>query len=113
MTEEEFNNRLKMYVLIRKDILTDVQCGVQAGHAIASYMSEHIKDEPKLVDWVDNHKTLIYLAASEEQIEEKKKLLSNWVGFNEADLDGIETAVAFVPISNLEGRFIFGDLKLI
>lgn len=112
MTEDEFNNRLKMYVLIRKDILTDVQCGVQAAHAIQEYNNQY-PDCENLKSWAHDHKTLIFLAASAKQFEAFKGLPLKNASFYESDLDNMETAVAFEPITHLEGAEIFSKLKLI
>lgn len=109
----EHFNKLKMYVLIRKDILTDVQCGVQASHALSWYIRDYIQYDPNLIEWIWNHHTLIFLEANEEEIHRKKVLFPSWVGFKEPDLDDIETAVAFSPVSPERGMELFGDLKLI
>lgn len=100
-----------MYVLIRKDILTDIQCGVQASHAITEYMRLN-KDCPVLNDWAENHRTLIFLAADEQQINMKKRIIKH-AGFKEIDLGDIETAVAFKPMTFLDGNEFFGELKLV
>ena len=111
MTEDEFINRLKVYVLVRKDILTEIQCGVQAAHAVAELVHDH--EDPAVTDWVVNHRTLIFLSATEKQIAEKKELLSTFKGFKEPDLNNVETAVAFTPVTHIVGVDLFGDLKLL
>ena len=113
MSPEEFNQRLKMYVLVRKDILSDVQCGVQAAHAIAEYMRDFIGSDPRLNEWVWDHKTLIFLAADEKQIYEKKVQHPCWAAFREPDLGDVETAVAFSPVTHERGVELFGDLNLV
>ena len=107
------DERLKMYVLVRKDILSDVQCGVQAGHAIAEYMKDHLETDHRLKKWVEEHKTLIFLSATAEQIEKKKVAFPSWSGFKEPDIGNIETAVAFSPVSHERGAELFGDLRLV
>ena len=109
----ECSSPLRMYVLIRKDILTDVQCGVQASHAIAWYIRDYIDHDPNLIEWIWKHHTLIFLAATEEEIHRKKILFPSWVGFNEPDIGDIETAVAFSPITSERGVELFSDLNLI
>lgn len=113
MSPEQFNARLKMYVLVRKDILTDVQCGVQAAHALAEYMNSFLDSDPKLREWVEDHKTLIFLSASEKQLYEKKVAYPSWASFKEPDIGDIETAVAFSPVTHERGVELFGDLNLI
>jgi hypothetical protein len=112
MTEEEFNNRLKMYILIRKDILTDVQCGVQAAHALQEYNINH-PDCEKLKSWAHDHKTLIFLEANAKQFDAYTELPLKHASFYESDLDNMETAVAFEPVTHLQGVEIFSKLKLI
>lgn len=112
MTPEEYHSQMKMYVLIRKDILTDVQCGVQAAHAIQEYNILHENCE-SLKEWSRNHKTLIFLAASEKQLQAYKEMPIKHASFYEPDIGNIETAVAFEPITTLQGIDMFSKLKLI
>jgi len=107
---------LKCFVIIRKDILSAVQCGVQGAHALAELVS--IKDEiPAVDDWVKHHKTLIFLAGTDEDFANAKVLYHRhglkYADFLEPDLGNIITATAFEPIDRELGKKIFGHLKLI
>lgn len=109
------DTRLKMYVLVRKDILTDVQVGVQSAHALVEY-AHAFGSQMVYQDWVENHKTLIFLSATEREIEVTKNLFNRlgrrWRGFNEPDIGNIQTAVAFQPCTHMEGSELFKSFKL-
>jgi hypothetical protein len=107
---------MKMYVLINRDNLSLVQCGVQAAHAVAEFM-EAYGDKPRVKDWVNNHKTMIFLEGSQKDIQVMKEVLA-WYGyvhksFYEPDLNDLETAVVFEPLLASEGKEIFRHLKLL
>lgn len=114
--EPENPYRLKMYVLVRKDILPTVRCGVQCSHALAEY-AYTFHGQNRYVDWVENHKTLIFLSATEKQITEMKEIFcvmgKRYKGFCEPDIGNVLTAVAFEPVTAAEGMQIFSDYKLI
>jgi len=107
---------LKCFVIIRKDTLSAVQCGVQGAHALAELVA--IKDSiPAVDDWVKHHKTLIFLAGTDSDIEAAKvrylRLGLKHADFIEPDLSNMLTATAFEPIEPGLGKQIFGHLKLI
>jgi hypothetical protein len=107
---------MKCFVLIRKDILSYVQVGVQGAHALAELVGQ--KDEiPSVADWLKNHKTLIFLAATEEDIKNAKAIALHqnikWADFIEPDMGDMLTAVAFEPCDKMLGKHMFGHLKLV
>lgn len=112
---DENVRRLKMYVLVRKDILTDIQVGVQAAHALVEYANT-FGTQIIYKEWVEDHKTLIFLSASEDQINSFKNIFTKngkrWKGFYEPDIGNILTAVAFQPLTHEEGMEVFGELNL-
>lgn len=97
-------------------MLTLVQCGVQASHAVAEFMDIHASNE-NVQDWVRNHKTMIFLEATTSQIAEMQSVFNNkqkkYKSFYEPDLNDLQTACAFEPVTSEEGRMIFGHLKLV
>lgn len=105
-----------MYILVKRDSLSSVQVAVQSSHAMAEFMYEYY-NLPKVKDWVTNHKTLILLEATMGQIIEMKVRCGNeglsFKSFIEPDLHNMETACAFEPVSSVEGRRLFGHLRLI
>lgn len=113
---ENPNDDMKMYVIINRSKLSLVQCGVQAGHALAEYGNEYGRLFP-YTEWVTKHKTLIFLEATNE---ENCTLISKFIyenmnfrSFYEPDMDNMWTATAFQPVSSEEGRRLFGHLKLL
>lgn len=106
----------KMYVLVNRSMLTLVQCGVQASHAVAEFMDVN-KENSNVQDWVRNHKTMIFLEANLSEMAEMKTVFMNkdkkYKSFFEPDLRDLETACAFEPVTNEEGKAIFGHLKLV
>lgn len=118
LSEEDLMERakaLRMYVLVRRDVLPLVHCGVQAGHAVAEFVHYHQNDNTK--KWVEEDKTLICLEATDGQIEKMKKYFAdrsmNYQPFHEPDMSNLQTAVAFQPISTEDGAIIFKDFKLV
>lgn len=111
-----YDSDLRMYVLINRPELPLVNAGVQAGHSIAEYMATH-GHLPKVQSWVDEHKTMIFLEASENQIKDAIRFSEvkglTYKTFHEPDLDHLLTAVAFEPITSIEGKELFGKLKLL
>ena len=109
------DTRLKMYVLVRKDILTDIQVGVQSAHAIVEYANS-FGTQMIYKDWAENHKTLIFLSANETEIQATKNLFNRlgkrWKGFNEPDIGNIQTAVAFQPCTHEDGLTLFKSFSL-
>ena len=107
---------MKCFVLIRKDILSYVQVGVQGAHSLAELVG--MKEEiPSVADWLKNHKTLIFLAATEQQSIDAKEIAKHqnlkWADFIEPDMGNMLTAVAFEPCDKLLGKHMFGHLKLV
>lgn len=106
----------KMFILIRRDILPLTHCAVQSSHAVAEFMAQH-GQKASVVDWVNNHKTMILLSASEEEIANIKVLYDKMglvhTTFIEPDMNDAATATAFEPISNEFSKAIFGKLPLL
>lgn len=107
---------LKMFILIRRDILPLAHCAVQSSHAAAEFMARH-GQKPNVIDWVNNHKTMILLSATENDIANIKALYDrmglSYTTFIEPDMSNAETATAFEPISNDISKAIFGKLSLL
>lgn len=104
----------RMYVLINKSILTTIQCGVQAAHAVASFMDlgKTVPVMQRTWRWARKYKTLIFLDCNEKQ----EKYLRKHSGlayqrFKEPDLGGRWTATAFEPVDRVTGGRIFGHLR--
>jgi hypothetical protein len=110
----EDTSTMKMYVLINRDILSLVQCGVQAGHSIHSYCLKH---PDKCKEWNDNHKTLIYLEAKEGDIYAKMNECHmkgiTFTHFDEPDIGNRLTACCFEPMQSDKGKILFGGFKLL
>jgi peptidyl-tRNA hydrolase len=113
---EEYRAMLKMFILIRRDILPLAHCAVQSSHSAAEFMAK-FGNKPNVIDWVNNHKTMILLSASEKDIADIKVLYDrlglSYATFIEPDMSNAETATAFEPISNDISKDIFGKLKLL
>lgn len=118
----------RMYVLVNRPILTLVQSGVQAAHAIAEYSALHPSCE-KYKIWSNRYKTLIFLQATEHDIESVAAGLEmsgkKYAKFYEPDMydenaktdlfkeRGKLTAIAVEPIHPIEGRLLFGKYELL
>jgi hypothetical protein len=107
---------LKMFILVRRDILPLPHCVVQSSHAVAEFMAQH-GQKPNVIDWVNNHKTMIILSATPTEIANIKALYEkmglSYTTFIEPDMSNAETATAFEPISNDISKAIFGKLPLL
>jgi len=57
--KENIEYELRMYGLVNYQ-LSDIQKGIQFGHAVVEYISTY-KDDPQCNDWVKNWKTFIIL----------------------------------------------------
>jgi peptidyl-tRNA hydrolase len=107
---------LIMYVLVRRDILPLVHCGVQAAHAAVEFISTY---KNKNIDkWATRDKTMILLSATGEDIQRCTQQFSGlglkYAEFTEPDMSDTVTAVAFEPImSDSDVRFLFHSLKLL
>ena len=105
---------IRMYVLVNSQLPT-LHAGIQAGHSVAEFV-HYQQSLPILKDWVENHKTLILLSATLDQISEMKSYFISkgrrFASFREPDLDDLETAVAFEPMTAQEGTVLFGKFKL-
>jgi hypothetical protein len=112
---EEALKQVRMYVLVRREILPLVHCVCQCTHAVAEFIHYHQNDNTKL--WVTCEKTLIVLEATEDQIKEKMIWFAdrhmNYQPFCEPDMNNVLTAVAFQPITKQIGNEVFGNLKLL
>lgn len=115
VTPPNERHRLKMYVLVNTNVLTPIQIGVQATHAVAELMNRKPFREA-IKKWVEEDKTLIFLSATELERNKAMISMSNigkvYSSFREPDIGDIWTATAFEPISSDLGQVIFGDLKL-
>jgi len=113
---EVYSKMLKMFILIRRDILPLTHCAVQSSHAAAEFMAQH-GQKPKVIDWVNNHKTMILLSATDNEIASIKALYDrmelSYTTFIEPDMSNAETATAFEPIDNEVSKAIFGKLSLL
>ena len=107
---------LKMFILIRRDILPLPHCAVQASHSACEFMAK-FGQKPNVIDWVNNHKTMILLSATENEIADIKALYDrmglSYSTFIEPDMSNAETATCFEPISNDVSKAIFGKLPLL
>lgn len=105
---------IRMYVLINS-ALPVLHAGIQASHAVTEF-TYYQRDLPILKEWVENHKTLVFLSATLDQIAEMKDYFTSkdrkFASFKEPDLDNLETAVAFEPMTVQEGKVFFGKFKL-
>ena len=107
---------LKMFILVRRDILPLPHCAVQGSHAAFEFMAKY-GQKPNVIDWVNNHKTLIMLSATENEIVNIKALYDkmglSYATFVEPDMSNAETATCFEAISNDISKAIFGKLPLL
>lgn len=105
---------IRMYVLVNSD-LPVLHAGIQSAHALSEFVHYH-QNLPILKEWVEIHKTLILLSASTQQMAEMKEYFKSkdrkYSSFNEPDLDNLETAIAFEPMTAQEGKVLFGKFKL-
>lgn len=88
-----------MYFLVHRS-LSGICQGIQAGHAALEYAHAH-KDDPRYIDFVENHKTFIVLnGGSDKELAEHKIILERlgiqFASFNEPDLNDCLTAIAFL-----------------
>jgi hypothetical protein len=118
----------RMYVLVNRPILTLVQSGVQAAHAIAEYSALHPSCE-NYKRWASTYKTLIFLQATERDIEAVASGLDmngkKYAKFYEPDMydenaktdlfkeRGKLTAIAIEPLHPVEGKLLFGKYELL
>lgn len=118
----------RMYVLVNRPILTLVQSGVQAAHAIAEYSAAYPNCE-KYKIWANKYKTLIFLQATERDIETVASGLDmngkKYAKFYEPDMydesattdifkeRGKLTAIAIEPLHPIEGKLLFGKYELL
>ena len=106
---------LRCYVIINTNILTPIQVGVQAAHALAELV--HKKPMRESTDkWVTKDKTLIFLSATENDRDTimvaMNRLGKTYASFREPDIGDVWTATAFEPIPSDLGRALFGRLSL-
>lgn len=113
---EVYMKALKIFILVRRDILPLPHCAVQASHSACEFMMK-FGQKPSVIDWVNNHKTMIILSATDDEIESIKVLYEkmglSYATFVEPDMDNAETATCFEPISNDISKAIFGKLSLL
>jgi hypothetical protein len=107
---------LRMYVLVQREVLPLVHAGVQAGHAVHTYVWEH-RDKPETKQWCEEDKTMLYLSATWEQMHDMITYFTiknmGFSRFHEPDMGDELTAVAFQPMSKEEGNILFGRFKLL
>ena len=72
---------------------------------------------PSVIDWVQNHKTMVILQSDAEGFEKIKNQYTSmgkkYADFFEDDLNHALTATAFEPITDELGSEIFSSYKLI
>lgn len=126
--EQVDEQECKMYVLVNRQILTLVQSGVQAAHAIAEYSAKYPTCE-KYKIWANTYKTLIFLQATEQDIETiacgLERSGKKYAKFYEPDMyeenksgdpqdaRGKLTAIAIEPLHPIEGKLLFGKYELL
>jgi hypothetical protein len=120
---EEDQNALRIYVLVRSDILPPLHQGIQAAHAIVElYLRAQedailrVNDWSNLWKWARYDKTLILLASEDiefdvEDIEYRYPGLPV-ATFAEPDLGNIVTAAAFKPVIKAMGDEMFIGFEL-
>jgi peptidyl-tRNA hydrolase len=112
----KFESALRMYIMVRSDCLPIEYCVPQACHAVAEYMKQ-CGHQDKTKDWIDNHKTMVVLQGTLEDMNKEMKKCWNrgdaCKAFCEPDLDGEMTAVVFEPVTRKDGREYFGEYKLL
>ena len=105
----------KMYILTN-DKLSKSQSAVQAAHAVAEYMYKYGWTD-NTIDWVENHKTMVILKATESEIHGMITKLARdgkcFSKFYESDLDDLLTAVVFEPMREEVGNELFFNFKLL
>lgn len=113
-SQNALDQNLKCYVMVNSQ-LPAIHAGIQASHSLTELVFFN-RDEPNMIDWVKNHKTLILLSATDKEITQMKEYFDlkniRYASFSEPDLNNLETAVAFMPMTSLEGTAIFGKFKL-
>lgn len=129
----EQDKSLRMYVLVVKERLTTIQVGIQAAHACLEFANAFYNTNSNFRQWITKDKTLIILEATEKQIKEMneyfKRSDKRFTEFYEPDLlddhggfvpsvveekqpDGVLTACAYEPMSNEDGKIVFGKFRL-
>ena len=119
--EKEKNKEYRMYGLVNYQ-LSDIQKGIQFGHAVVEYGLNH-SDEKDYQDWANNHKTFIILNGGttnnsiDPETGNKKGTLNQhprtifdmaipFATFHEPDLGDQLTAVVF-----LVNEYVFNKEK--
>lgn len=109
---------LRLYCLVRSDILPPIQSGIQAAHAIAELFERARLDEFKaggnwsaLHKWAMHDKTIILLESSAPEKEWVLDSVQHAI-FREPDLDNIVTAVALKPMMKGAGDVLFNGREL-
>lgn len=104
--KENIEYELRMYGLVNYQ-LSDIQKGIQFGHAVVEYISTY-KDDPQCNDWVKNWKTFIilnggttnshphFLGTLNKHLVTLKNNKIKVVTFQEPDLGNQLTAVVFL-----------------
>jgi hypothetical protein len=103
---------VRLYVLVNEK-LSSSQRIPQASHAVAELVFDY---GSLMKDWITNHKTIVVLSASEEEIQKQvltftgKDIPSR--SFYDSDLENMLTAVAFMPMPHRTGKKHFSCLPL-
>lgn len=97
---------LRMYFFVMYN-LSGIQKGIQAGHAALEYARSY-RDDPQFKDFTENHKTFILLdgGGSNDMLVREKELNAfgiKYASFNEPDLNGSMSAIAFVMPESVYG----------
>lgn len=90
---------LRMYFFVMYN-LSDIQKGIQAGHAAVEYSRKYATKE-RFIDFADNHKTFILLSGggSEDMLKRREELNQFDIPFSqfrEPDLNNSLSALAFI-----------------
>jgi len=101
------DNSLRLYVLVDDSILPKGGAkSAQVTHAVVELMKRHYPANERVRVWADTDKTLIILAAKEDEIALH---LASFIvagkaaeGFREPDLGDRLTVAAFEPLAGLE-----------
>ena len=102
----------RMYFLVMYN-LSQIQKGIQAGHAALEY-SQKYKNDPEYLDFVKNHKTFIVLdGGSSGDMKKHLKTLNRWLipcaEFREPDLNNSISAIACVLDEDTYGAAVGMD----
>lgn len=114
LLHEDSPDALRMYVVVRDDILPPLNCGIQAAHAIVDYSVEW-GDKGTYQLWAAKHKTIVILGGTADQmmhaVEKSVARKTPFVRFREPDLGWKVTATAFEPMTAAKAKDVFWMLR--